>query len=180
MFIRGGFCWTSADKNELMSLLARAGARFFPHKQHNTARGRRGNGGKEGRGKRKRRRELFAINCSNKNVLKHGLFCWKGSQCLDINRQRLRMDQGSSCTVALQTCAQIPDRLLCNLLWLAPSPECTTGLFLWPSFNKTSFGFNGNFCLNKEVQLLWPLAVSVPGQWIGRHPLTLSLSMSLF
>lgn len=109
MFIRGRFCWTSPDKNELMSLLAKAGARFFPHKQHNTARGRRGKGGKEGRGKRTRRRELFAINCSNKNILKPGLFCWKGSQCWDINRQRLWMHQGSSYTVALQTWTQIPD-----------------------------------------------------------------------
>lgn len=107
MFIRGRFCWTSPDKNELMSPLASMVALFFPHKQHSTARGRRENSGKEGRGKRKRR-ELFTINCSNNDILNHGLFCWKGSQCWDINRQKLRMDQGSSCTVALQNYTQIP------------------------------------------------------------------------
>lgn len=180
MFIRGRFCWTSPDKNELMSLLARAGARFFPHKQHNTARGRRGNGGKEGRGKRKRRRELFAINCYNKNISKHGLFYWKGSQCLDINRQKVKDGPGLLLHCGSADLYTDSWQLLHNLLWLAPSPECTTGLFLWLSFNKTSFGFNGNFCLNKEVQLLWPLVGSVPGQWIGGHPLTLSVCMSLF
>jgi len=44
MFIRGGFCWTSPDKNELMSLLARAGARFF-----STQTAQYGKGKEEGR-----------------------------------------------------------------------------------------------------------------------------------
>lgn len=40
MFIRVRFCWTSLNKNELMSHLARVGACFFPRKQHNMARGK--------------------------------------------------------------------------------------------------------------------------------------------
>lgn len=59
MFIRGRFWWTSPDKNELMSLLARAGARFFPHKQHNTARAKEREGW-EG-GERKEEEEESAV-----------------------------------------------------------------------------------------------------------------------
>lgn len=68
MFIRGRFCWTSLDKNELMSLLARMRAWFFSTQtvQHGKGEGE-GRGGNEGREVR-RRRALFAINWANENM----------------------------------------------------------------------------------------------------------------